>query len=31
MFNSLTLENFLHYASRYNQDLYPAQYLMRLA
>jgi hypothetical protein len=28
MFESLTLERFLNYASRYNQDLYPAQYLM---
>jgi hypothetical protein len=28
MLDSLKLENFLHYASRYNQDLYPAQYLM---
>jgi hypothetical protein len=28
MFELLTLERFLEYASRYNQDLYPAQYLM---
>jgi hypothetical protein len=28
LFNSLTLERFLDYASRYNQDFYPAQYLM---
>lgn len=28
MFESLTLERFLNYASRYNLDLYPAQYLM---
>ena len=28
MFESLTLERFLDYASRYNLDLYPAQYLM---
>ncbi len=28
MFESFTLERFLNYASRYNLDLYPAQYLM---
>ena len=28
MFESFTLERFLNYATRYNLDLYPAQYLM---
>ncbi len=28
MFESFTLERFLNYASRYNLDLYPVQYLM---
>ncbi len=28
MFESLTLERFLNYASMYNQELFPAQYLM---
>lgn len=28
MFESFTLERFLNYASRYNLDLYPSQYLM---
>ena len=28
MFESFTLERFLNYATMYNQDLYPGQYLM---